>query len=244
MTEIDLRLNPALDPTPFAEAYARDGVVQIPGLFEPHVAEAIALTLERDTPWDLTFWGDEGRPEALDLAAVRALGKERLGQVARGVVERSRAGFGYIYLGYSMIAAHIAGRDPGHPLHAVTEFLNSPEFMDFGRAVIGGGPLTKVEAHATCYRPGDFLNLHDDAHRDRRRAAYTLGFSKGWRPDWGGQLLFHDKDGEIERGFTPGFNLLTLFRTPRPHSVATVAPYAGRSRLSIVGWLRDDPVGG
>ena len=242
--EIELRLNPAIDPEPYAAVYARDGVVQIPNLFEPHVADAIAAVLEKNTPWDLTFWGPGKAPESLDLAAINALGKAGLAETARGVVERARTGFGYIYLGYSMIAAHLQGRDPGHPLHTVTEFLNGPEFMDLGRAVIGGGPVTKVEAHATCYRPGDFLNLHDDAHADRRRAAYTLGMTRKWRPDWGGQLLFHGPDGEIERGLSPGFNVLTLFRTPRAHSVATVAAYAGAPRLSIVGWLRDDPIGG
>jgi SM-20-related protein len=41
----------------------------------------------------------------------------------------------------------------------------------------------------------------------------------------------------------PAFNCLTLFTVPRPHSVATVAPYAGAPRLSIVGWGRTDPRG-
>ena len=62
-----------------------------------------------------------------------------------------------------------------------------------------------------------------------------------WRPDWGGQLMFHDANGVIERGFKPGFNVWTVFRTPRNHSVAQVASYADGKRRSITGWLRDDP---
>jgi SM-20-related protein len=51
----------------------------------------------------------------------------------------------------------------------------------------------------------------------------------------------HGDDLEIERGFMPGFNALTIFNVPRWHSVAPVAPYAGAPRLSIVGWARRDP---
>ena len=73
-----------------------------------------------------------------------------------------------------------------------------------------------------------------------RRAAYTLGLTRDWRTDWGGQLLFHDEAGDVPRGLMPRFNVLTLFKTPQWHTVATVAPYAGAPRLSITGWLRDD----
>jgi len=104
--------------------------------------------------------------------------------------------------------------------------------------VIGQPQVDGVRVQASNYRPGDFLTLHDDSHRrDDRLAAFTLGFTREWRPDWGGQLLFHDADGQIERGFMPGFNVLTLFRVPRPHSVAPVAPYAAAKRLSLTGWL-------
>jgi SM-20-related protein len=54
-------------------------------------------------------------------------------------------------------------------------------------------------------------------------------------------LLFHDQTGGVTRGLAPGFNILTLFSVPQPHSVAQVASYAAAPRLSIVGWLRNDP---
>lgn len=53
------------------------------------------------------------------------------------------------------------------------------------------------------------------------------------------QLLIHDKTGEITRGLLPTFNVLTLFKTPRNHSVAQVATYATQPRLTISGWLLD-----
>lgn len=244
-TQLVLRLNPALDPARFAKAYARDGVVQIPGLFEPDVAEFLARMLESSMSWDLALSDAEGRHDVLDQATMARLGRETLAARIGAAVGRAREGFAYVYLCYPMIEAYLAGRDPGHPAHVLTEFLNSPEFLDFGRTVIGAkASLTKADAQATFYRPNDFLSLHDDQGVGERRAAYPLGFTRRWRPDWGGQLLFHDGQGEIERGFMPAFNMLTLFKTPRWHSVAPVAAYAGSPRLSVVGWLRDDPPAG
>ncbi len=102
--------------------------------------------------------------------------------------------------------------------------------------------MIKADAQATFFRPGDFLALHDDGDGpgEGRICAYTFGFTRAWRPDWGGQLLFHGPDGEIERGYRPAFNTLTLFQTPRAHSVVPVAPYAPAARLSVVGWARND----
>jgi SM-20-related protein len=234
-----LRLNPKLDPRAYADRFRRDGVVQIHGLFDDETAERLQVLLERHVPWRLAL--SNPMNTALTRAQIDALGQEALSRQMSTVMQDAGRGFAYLYLCYPMIKAYLAGDDPGHPLHRLTEFLNTPEFRDFGRAVIGAPGVTKVDAHATLYRPGDFLTLHDDRAEGERRAAYTLGFTRGWRPDWGGQLLFHGDDGEIERGFAPGFNVLTLFKVPRSHSVAAVAPYATSPRLSVTGWLRDDP---
>lgn len=237
-----LRLNPALDPRPFAEIFARDGVVQVPGIFEPEVADRIAGILERATPWELAYSDEKGEDVTLPRAEAERLGPAGVQARLKAVLERAGREFAFLYLCYPMIRAVFDGRDPDHPLHDLTDFINSREFLDFGQAVIGETGVTKADAQASFYRPGDFLNLHDDgSDDDRRRAAYTLGFSRRWRPDWGGQLLFHDDAGDIRRGLAPGFNVLTLFRVPCWHSVAPVASYATGPRLSIVGWLRNDP---
>ena len=232
-------LNPALRPEDYAAAYARDGVVQIDNLFPEAVAESLASVLERATPWALVHSGPAGEHVVLKREALAALPQSELGRRLAEVAKRASEGFGYIYLTYPMIDAYLDGSDPGHPLHALTEFLNSPAFMDFARQVTGE-PVVKVDAQASHYRPGHFLNLHDDLGEGERRAAYTIGLTRRWRPDWGGQLLFHDARGDVVRGFAPRFNVLTLFKVPMAHSVATVAPYAAAPRLSIAGWLRDD----
>lgn len=240
---IELRLNPELDPAPFSAAYARDDYVQVRDLLTAKAAEAIWSVLEGAVDWDLFVSGPAG-PEVLGRAALSAMSHEEIARRLGEVDIRARAGFAYRYLGYPMITAYLAGRDPGHPLHGLLEFLNTPEVLDFLREVTREPSVIKADAQATYYRPGDFLTLHDDTGVGERRAAYTLGFSRAWRPDWGGQLLFHGPDGEILRGLQPGFNVLTLFRTPQWHSVAPVAAYAGGKRLSITGWLRDDSKSG
>jgi SM-20-related protein len=237
---MSIRLRPGLDPAPYAAAYARDDYVQVPDLLTAEAAAAVSAVLESGVNWDLFLSGAEG-PEVLGGPELVALGREEITRRIGEVDARARTGFAYRYLGYPMISAYMTGRDPGHLLHTVLEFMNSPEVLNFVRTVTAEPTVIKADAQATYYRPGDYLTLHNDTGVGERRAAYTLGFTRGWRPDWGGQLLFHGPDGEIIRGLQPGFNVLTLFRTPQWHSVAAVASYAGARRLSITGWLRDDP---
>lgn len=236
-----IRLNPELDPRDHAETYARDGMVQIADFLHPDSAEWLVQALEKDTPWGLSVWTPE-KGQLLTPTEVATLGRDELNTRVQAALLKARTGFSFVYLAYAIIPALIAGREPGHATHALVEFMNSPGFLDFGKAVTGESGIRKIDAQATWYRPGDFLTLHDDTGpEDERRAAYTLGLARDWRSDWGGQLLFHDAGGDIVRGFKPGFNVWTLFRTPQWHSVAPVAAYAGGKRFSITGWLRDDP---
>ena len=237
-----LALNPDLDVAALAERYRVHGVVQAPHVLTDEAAESIAQVLERGVDWRLFLSDAQGKGEALTRADIAAAGPDAMNARLSGVMQRAGQGFGFLYFGYPMLGAYLDGSDPGHPLHAVTEFLNSEPFLALGRAITGEHSVVKTDAQASFYRRGDFLTLHDDTGEDKeRRAAYTLGFTRHWRPDWGGQLLFHDQVGEIQQGLGPSFNVLTLFKVPRQHSVAPVAPYAGGPRLSIVGWLRDDP---
>lgn len=242
MQELVLRLNPALKPEAFAEAYARDGVVQVPDVFEPQVAEALARVLESSIDWDLVYLDAEQKGITLTRGDIAALGREGLRDRLADLQKRAGSGLGLLYSGYGMITAYKDGRDPGHPIHQVTEFINSPEFLEFGAAVTDQPQVRKADAQATFYRPGDYIGLHDDTgwESGHRLSAYTLGFTRRWRGDWGGQLMFHDDKGDIESGFLPRWNTLTLFKVPRLHSVAPVAAYAQVPRVSIVGWLRDD----
>lgn len=245
---LDLRLNPSIDPEKWAKAYARDRLVQIPDIFEPALADEIESVLRGQLQWRLVF--AEADPSApggesvarLTQADIAAMGREAMSARLARVLERARDNYGYLYNAYPMIEAYTSGWEPDHPIHAITEFLNAPEFLEFGRRVIGADTITKADAQATYYARGNFLTRHiDDGHENERRAAYTLGFTRRWEPDWGGLLMLLDGNRDIERAFLPRFNVLSIFDGRRIHSVSAVSPFAGDGRFQITGWYRDDP---
>jgi SM-20-related protein len=227
------RMNPAIKASDYAETFRREGIVQINNIFDPEVADCIEKALKDDTYWRLTY-SDE-KEKAVSLNADQ-LAKVDLQALAGEIIKRAGDGFSYVYLACYLKGIYDAPEMASHPLHKLFNLLNSPEFLAFFREVSGYTETERVDAAATWYRPGDFLNLHTD-HVGLRKTAYTLGFTKNWRTDWGGQLLFHTKGGDIERGYMPAFNVLTMFNIPRDHSVAQVAHYAKERRLTVSGWL-------
>lgn len=238
MTTPVIRINPAVDAKAARDAYKREGFVQIADIFEPHVAEHMARMIETLT-YDLAFQGEEDKPVLLTQEEIRQQGQQ-MGQRIRNLMDRTGDNYGFLYQSYPLITAYLTGRDAGHPIHRLTEWLNA-EFTAFGAFITDDPRVAKADGQLTRYRPGDFIGLHDDVGSEdsHRLTAYTLGFTRRWRSDWGGQLLFHDNKGDVSRGFVPRFNTLTLFKVPQLHSVAVVAPYAKVHRHSVVGWLRD-----
>jgi SM-20-related protein len=234
------QLNPGLDIDAFAAIYARDGMVQVPEVFSAATASLIAEEMEQRTPWRLTISAEDGKPGVLTKAQMAEYGRDNLQRALRDNQRLASEGFAYTYLAYLMEAPKDEAGGVSPLLHDFAAWLTSETFRAFGARLIGLPQVDKVDSKATLFRPGDFLTLHDDT-APTRRAAYTLGFSRQWRGDWGGQLLMHDtRTREITRGFAPRFNTLNLFRTPQWHSVAQVATYAAAPRLSVVGWLKTE----
>ena len=162
-----------------------------------------------------------------------------------GVMQRARKNYGYLYDSYPMIQAYTSHWDPGHPIHRVTEFLNSREFLDFGQIVTGAPVVTKADAQATPYTRGPFLDRHvDEGHDQEHVAAYTFGFTRNWQPDWGGLLMLIEEGMDVSRAFLPRFNMLSIFDGRRLHAVSPVSPFAGDARYQITGWFRNDPASG
>jgi Rps23 Pro-64 3,4-dihydroxylase Tpa1-like proline 4-hydroxylase len=238
---MELRLNPALDPRSIAKAYARDRFVQIPNIFEAEVANALEAIVA-SLPWRVVCQDDSERDIVLTQEQFTAMSTEERARLNAGVRERAARNIGFVHHVYPMISARLENWDPGHPIHALTDFLNSPPFFEFARTLISCPGLTKTDALATRYGPGHFLTRHvDDGERKERRAAYTLGFTRKWEPDWGGLLAFIDDDFNISRAFLPRFNALTVFDGLKIHSVTAVSPFTPLPRYSVVGWFRDDP---
>ncbi len=237
---MQLRLNPALNPAAFGHIYAAEQAVQIHGLFE----EALAYELEHtllSLPWRLICQNDARENIVFTRDEIAAMGAEKRRALEEGIRQRAADNFGFTYFTYPMIEARLGNWDPGHPIHALTDFLNAPEFIAFAKAIIDEPRLTKIDCHATNYQRGHFLTRHtDEGAKRERRAAYTIGLSRKWEPDWGGLLVFLDEDFNIKRGFTPGFNVLTVFDGMTQHAVTAVSQFAPAPRLSIAGWFRDD----
>jgi len=240
MNDFTLRLNDH-DVESLRAEYSKDGVVRVENLFPDDVAQAIYQVLLKGTPWRAVHSDDEGKHKYYLPQEWQALSPQTRQQTIQGVLQKAREGFAYFYSCYPMIDALLAGENPEWPLHALTEFLNSPEFMDFTKTITDEAEVIKIDGQATLYGPGHFLNAHDDAGDIKeRRVAYVMGFSKGWSRDWGGQLLFLDGN-DVTRGFSPSFNTLSLFKVPREHVVTQVTNFAGAGRYSVTGWLRTDP---
>ncbi len=237
-----LRLNPDLDPADFAEAYARDGVVQIPDILPADVAEHLFDALTRRTQWRLVYSSGADVPVILSQAQLTAMSVPERQALFGDIYAKARDNIGFLYSVWPMIQAYLEKWDLDNPLHRVTEFLQTEEVREFGRRVIGAARITKVDAQATLYAPGHFLTKHrDEGLKLERRCAYTLGFARDWQPDYGGLLAFIDDEMNVTRALTPRYNVLTLFDGLQTHSVTAVAPFAPIGRYSITGWFRDDP---
>ncbi|MFT3728490.1 MAG: 2OG-Fe(II) oxygenase family protein [Terricaulis sp.] len=237
-----LRLNPALDPAPFARIYAAKKCVQIAGLFEDAVANELERVLA-SLPWRLVCQNDAGDNILLTREQLAAMSAEERRALEEGIRRRAANNLGFTYFTYPMIEAVLGRWDAGHPIHALTGFLNSLEFISFAQAIIGDANVTKIDAFASSYQRGHFLTRHkDDGVKQERRAAYTIGFSRNWQPDWGGLLMFLDDKNDVSRAFLPRFNVLTVFDGLKLHTVSAVSAFAPQARLSIAGWFRDDPV--
>lgn len=229
-----IRIRPGVSGAALAETYRQAGLVQLPDLLEEPAAEAVGDLLP-NLPYVIVAPDETGQTLVINDEVMRRFGEQQVREFLGGVVRRAATGFSFLHRSYAL--QDELARAPDHPVAAVTEFLQSRAFLDLGAEIVGEA-VDGVRVQASHYRRGDFLTLHDDSHtKDDRIAAFTLGFTRGWRPDWGGQLLFHDAAGDIQQGFAPRFNVLTVFQVPRPHSVAPVAAYAVQPRLSLTGWF-------
>lgn len=236
---MEFRINRSLDLAAYAKTYAEQGIVQIQNLFDDDTADYIESVL-LSLPWRLVCQDDTKRNVIFNPDQIRAMSADERTALEAGIRRRAAENFGYAYLTYPMIQAIMSRQDPDHPIHQVTMLLNSPAFIAIAREIISCPGVVKIDAQASNYRPGNFLTRHvDDGQKLERRAAYTIGFSRKWEPDWGGLLMFVDDNKDISRAYLPRFNTLTVFDGLRLHSVSAVSAFAPVPRLSV-GWFRDD----
>ena len=232
------RLNPALDRAALAEAFEAQGRLRIRDFLVAEDAAALHAEMRRREDW-LQIVNSGDKVFDLDRPARAAMSARHKEALDRAVYAGAREGFQHRYEAIRVPDEEAKRADSDDPFAEFAQWLSGGEAREFLRGVIGRPELDFADAQATAYGPGDFLTGHDDEVEGKNRlAAYVFGLTPQWRAEWGGLLLFHDRDGDIERGLLPRFNSLNLFAVPQLHSVSFVSPSAPFRRYSITGWLR------
>ena len=233
-----MRLSASLDPEVLRPVFARHGRLHAPEVLERDDAARLAAALAEEGRYHRAI-NHGAKTWDLPLDQWNALPPEKRAALTEAAHAAATRGFQFLFDTYRLSEEVDAGRGPGGPLEAAYRWLNGEAFLGWVRQVTGDPRPRFCDAQATRYGPGHFLTTHDDEDEGKGRLyAYVLNMTAGWRPDWGGLLLFLDADGHVSEGYTPAFNALNLFRVPQRHLVSQVAPFAGGPRLSITGWIR------
>jgi Rps23 Pro-64 3,4-dihydroxylase Tpa1-like proline 4-hydroxylase len=234
----DLLINPALDPARLSADFAASGRLQVPDFLDATTAGYLHRLLQENNDWYLSY--NEGSENfESDLAEFAALAPSAQQRFMSNLYGRARQGFQYVFRQYYISQALALGEQPGHPMHQVHQFVNSPGFLRFMRTLTARDDIVKSDSYASWYGPGHFLTAHDDRHATHDRvAAYVISMTRDWNENWGGYLAFYDDAGNIEQAFKPTFNTLNIFSIPKKHAVQLVAPFAGHARTSYLGWLQ------
>ena len=237
----EIKLNSKINFEEYIKTYHENGIVQIPDFFEVNVAEALFELIAKKMNWRILFTDQSDRPTEFSHADWLAKPTAQRNSILNDLLLRARENRGFLYDFYPMVRAKQLNWDSGHAIHKLTEFINSDFFLDVGRKMTGKEGIVRADAAACRYGPGHYLTRHlDFGENNERHAAYVIGLSKYWQPDWGGLLLFLNQNQDVEKGFLPRFNNLTIFDTKYLHSVSQVSSFAGLPRFTVSGWFRDD----
>lgn len=221
-------LTDAFDTAGYVSRFTSKGRIRLEGAVSAADADAIHHALEQQTPWELQLVSKDGQPEIINRRELNFLPEQDIQQRLQEAAERAQSGLSWLRLGLNLL-------NTSHEDFALTPFisvLKSPQFARFCESLTGLSDLTLTELSAVCYRPGDFFTQHTDM---AARLCFEWNFSRDWRSDWGGQVLFHSPSGDIEGGIMPRLNDLSLYAGDQPRSIASVAPYAAAPRFSVVG---------
>lgn len=221
-----------------AERLARTGRTRVQDVPGPAFGDALhaALTLP-DMVWNRAVRNPYNSD--VPVAVFEAQPPEEQARLIGMVHQEAAEGFQFHFDRLKLGQALALGLPLPPPLDGLHALFNQAPWLDFARRLTGDDRITYVDAQATRYLPGHFLNGHDDAHEDAGRLyAYVLNLSPRWRAEWGGLLTFVDGEGGVIETMAPAFGTLNVFRVPQPHLVSMVAPFAVEPRLSITGWWR------
>lgn len=229
--------------TPQAIAAARAtlervGRVHIAGVLAEARAAAIHTAMEQ-AEWRTALNGEGAKAYDLKASDVAAMNPAQQEKLLQAVHAKAGKGFQFLFDSRRISDEYEEGAVKNGELADFYAALNSEAALDVFRALTGDPRIAYLDAQATRYRPGHFLTQHDDDVDGKNRLyAYVFNFTRNWRADWGGLLMFIAPDGHVAEAFTPAWNALNILKVPQGHAVSVVAPFAGGFRYSVTGWMR------
>lgn len=233
----DFAFNPELDVSALSKAWEAGGRIHIPNILAVETADRIEAALVAEQSWTRSVTMRSG---SFNVPLVNDQPQSEIHRkwLADAAVDGGDAEMQYVYDSRPLGSGAKLLGPRGDILDAFETWLNAPSQLAVLRALTGAEDVASIYCQASRFLPGQVLTEHtDQGGRDRRLFAHVFNFTRVWNADWGGLLVFHGSDGHVERGFTPGFNSLNLFRTPQSHSVTQVSTFAQKPRLAISGWL-------
>lgn len=234
----DFSLAQTIDVDSLKSTYLARGRVEIRDFLAPGQAEQLRKHLVGRNDWMLVLNTENDVYEIPRQAFAQLTDDQKLELDSR-VIAAARKGFQYRYESVRVPDDPERRQARDSYLDRFILFMSSPPVLDLIAAITGCSDLNFADGQATAYSPGHFLTAHDDdVAGKRRRAAYVFGLAPQWRAEWGGLLMFHGDDGNIDEAFVPAMGALRLFSVPCQHSVSYVAPLAPEPRLSVTGWFR------
>lgn len=219
-------------------AFQTNGRVDIRDFLGAGEAETLRVHLQERSDWTLVMNAGTGVYE-IPRSGMAQLSQEQLDELDSRVIDAARRGFQYRYESVRVPDEDAERHKRDTLLDRFVRFMSSDTVLDFLAAISGLEGVAFADGQATAYSTGHFLTSHDDNVEGKgRKAAYVLGLSPDWRAEWGGLLMFHGNDGNIQEAFVPAMGALRLFAVPCVHSVSYVTPFAPEPRLAVTGWLR------
>lgn len=230
----DIIINEENNIQEYANILKKKGRVQIKNFFSNETAIKLAKLFDEHNQWYLAYNEFNNFYES-DYKQVESMPDDIKAQFMQSFYKRAENGFQYVFKQFYISQA--VKLNENSPLNFLHDYTNQKTFISLMQKLAGDNEISWVDAFASSYESGHFLTEHNDIHNKHNRVlAFTLGLTKNWNPNWGGNLVFFDKDKNIEEGFIPSFNTLNVFIIPQNHAVQFVTPSAKKDRLSFLGW--------
>ena len=232
---MDYHLNPNLDLEALAEGFKKSNRVQVKNALDEKSADALSETIEKMAIWRWVFL-DRNSEWVMSSEQVNQMTERRRKELMQRLFLQAREGFQY--LRFECPTDEIPDAKDPKALTDADVFFKSNDFRDFLRAVSGEKDGEPRGLHARWLNREKFMA--DSALATDRpdcKLYFSMDVTRTWRPNWGGQLMFLDDDGEIEEAWAPAFNRLNIYSASARHFINYVAPYEGGLALSICGRL-------